>query len=126
MSRNGRNVRTVARRRPGVKIKAVSPNGRLLVFDWFARGTWMKRLGGSPRHPHRPHQLGSSTARYLVFSPDGRRIAGAFENTSSEVAPFSTLFSIDVATGRTHFVGETWEAEESGQVKKSIGARIAW
>lgn len=126
MRRNGKNVRPIVRRRLGAQVKAVSPNGRLLVFEIFNRGTWRKRLAGPTRRSLRPHRLTSMASEYLVFSPDGRRVAGAFDNTSSEVAPFSALFSLNVLTGRTRYEGETWEAEEPGPVQTSVGSRIAW
>jgi Tol biopolymer transport system component len=126
MRRNGKNVRPLVRRRAGAEVKAVSPNGRLLVFEVFARGTWRKRLFGPTSRSLRSHRLTNETAGDLVFSPDGRRVAGAFINNSSEVAPFSVLSSLDVFSGRSRYEGESWEAEEPGPVQTSVGSRIAW
>jgi Tol biopolymer transport system component len=126
MRRNGRNVRSIVNERSGAEVKAVSPDGRLLVFEVLGRGTWRKRLVGPTRRSLRPHRLTTLTSDYLVFSPDGRRVAGAFTNNSSEVAPFSVLFSLDVVTGRSHYEGETWESEAPGPVQTSIGPRLGW
>lgn len=126
MRRNGTRVRALITWKPrsGGQIKAVSPNGRLLVFS--TTGTWVKRLVGPTRRSLRPRRLATWTAEHLVFSPDGRMIAGAFANNSSEVAPFFVLSSIDVFTGRGQSLGESWEPEEPGPVQTSIGPRIAW
>jgi Tol biopolymer transport system component len=126
MRRDGSDTRVVLAGRLGTPIQAVSPNGRLLVFGLLARGTWRKRLIGPTPRSLRPHRLTATNSEYLVFSPDGRRIAGAFTNTSSEVAPFSYLSSIDVFTGRGRGEGETWEAEAPGPVQTSVDPRIAW
>lgn len=126
MRRDGTQARAVLSWRRGVNVKAVAPNGRLLVFSALANGTWIKRLAGPTRRSLRPRRLAGWTAEHLVFSPDGHRIAGAFANTSSEVAPFYVLSSIDVFTGVSRGEGETWEPEETGPVQKGVGSRIAW
>lgn len=127
MRRNGTHMRAVLTWKPRFEagIQAVSPNGRLLVFSTPARGTWVKRLVGPTKRSLRPHRFEGETAEYLVFSPDSRRVAGAFANTSSEVSPFFGLFWINVFTGFGQGLGESWEPEE-GPIQKSIGPRIAW
>lgn len=126
MRRDGSDARAVLAGRLGAPIQAVSPNGRLLIFGLLARGTWRKRLVGPTPRSLRPHRLAATHSEYLVFSPDGRRVAGAFTNTSSEVSPFSSLLSVDIKTGRTRYEGETWEAEAPGSVQTSVDPRIAW
>jgi hypothetical protein len=126
MRRDGSGAKAILSWRLGAPIQAVSPNGRMLVFGLLARGVWKKRLVGPTPRSLRPHRLTRTNSEYLVFSPDGRRVAGAFTNTSSEVAPFSSLFSVDVRTGRDRFEGESWEAEEPGPVQTSVDPRIAW
>lgn len=123
MRRDGSGIRSVLSSRVGAAVQAVSPDGRLLVFSIRNRGTWKKRLVGPTR---RSRRLDRSASGYLVFSPDGRRVAGAFTNTSSEVSPFASLYSIDVTNGRSRYEGETWEAEAPGPVQTSVGPRIAW
>lgn len=126
MRRDGRGARASVSWRVGADIQAVSPNGRLLVFSSLARGTWRKRLIGPTRRSLRPRRFDRYSAGHLVFSPDGRRVAGTFVNTSSEVSPFYVLESIDVFTGVGHFYGESGEAEEPGPVYKGIGSVIGW
>jgi hypothetical protein len=126
MRRNGTRVRAVLTWKPRFegRIQAVSPNGRLLVFS--TTGTWVKRLVGPTRRSLRPRRLAGWTAEHLVFSPDGRMVAGAFANNSSEVAPFYVLSSIDVFTGFDQALGESWEPEEPGPIQTSVSSRIAW
>jgi dipeptidyl aminopeptidase/acylaminoacyl peptidase len=124
--RDGTRARAVLSWRVGASTQAVSPNGRMLVFSSPARGTWVKGLVGPTRRSLRPRRLAGWTAEHLVFSPDGRRVAGAFCNTSSEVAPFYVLSSIDVFTSFSQSEGESWEPEETGPVQTSVGSRIAW
>lgn len=126
MRRNGTRVRAVLTWKSRFQglIQTVSPNGRLLVFS--TTGTWVKRLVGPTRRSLRPRRLDSFTSDYLVFSSDGRRVAGGFTNTSSEVSPFSSLASINVFTGLIRYEGESWEAEEPGPVQTSVGSVIAW
>ena len=128
MRRNGTRVRAVLASKPRFvePIKAVSPNGRLLVFSASSGGTWVKRLVGPTRRSLRPRRLAGWTAEHLVFSPDGRRIAGAFENTSSEISPFYVLTSINLRTGISQGEGESWEPEETGPTQTSVGSLIAW
>ncbi|HEX6456314.1 MAG TPA: hypothetical protein VF009_07325 [Solirubrobacterales bacterium] len=126
--RNGTRVRAVLtwKSRFEARVQAVSPNGRLLVFSTLTHGTWVKRMVGPTRRSLRPRRLDVETAEQLVFSPDGRMVAGAFANASSEVAPFFVLSSINVFTGRSRSEGESWEAEEPGPVQTSVGSRISW
>jgi Tol biopolymer transport system component len=123
MRRDGSEVKPVVRRRSNSRVGAVSPDGRLLLFN--SNGIWKKRLlpaGGWSR----ARRLASTSSENLVFSPDGRRVAGTFANTSSEVSPFYFLSSIDVFTGRSHRAVETWESEEPGPVQTSIGPVLGW
>jgi dipeptidyl aminopeptidase/acylaminoacyl peptidase len=126
MRRNGTRVKAVLTWKSRFQglIQAVSPNGRLLVLS--TTGTWVKRLVGPTRRSLRPRRLAGWTAEHLVFSPDGRMVAGAFANNSSEVAPFYVLSSIDVFTGFGQAVGESWEPEEPGPIQTSVGSWIAW
>jgi hypothetical protein len=125
MRRDGTAARSLLAWRVGADVQAVSPNGRLLVFSSPARGTWRKRLVGSGRSL-RPHRFARFSADHLVFSPDGRRVVGTFVNTSSEVAPYYGLSSIDVFTGASHSYGESGEDEEPGPVHKGIGPVVGW
>lgn len=126
MHRDGSGVRALVSWRVGADLQAVSPKGSLLVFSSIARGTWRKRLVGPTRRSLRPHRFATYSADPVVFSPDGRRVAGTFVNTSSEVSPFYVLSSIDVFTGDSHYYGESGEAEEPGPVHKGIGSVIGW
>jgi Tol biopolymer transport system component len=121
--RYGGKARPLVRRKSNSRVGAVSPDGRLLLFN--SNGLWKKRLLPSG-HWLRAHRLYSSASENLVFSPDGRRVAGTFANTSSEVAPFYLLTSIDVATGIGQGAIETWEREEPGPVQTSIGPALGW
>ncbi len=123
MRRDGSDIKPLVRRKGNSRVGAVSPNGRLLLFN--SNGLWKKRLlpsGGWSR----AQRLYSSGSENLVFSPDGRRVAGTFANTSSEVSPFYFLSSIDVFTGIGQGGVESWESEEPGPVQTSIGPVISW
>jgi dipeptidyl aminopeptidase/acylaminoacyl peptidase len=126
MRRNGTRVSAVLTWKPRLRacIQAVSPNGRLLVFS--TRGTWVKPLVGPTWRSLRPRRIYSESAEHLVFSPDGHMVAGAFANTSSEVAPFFVLSSINIFTGFGQGVEESWEPEEPGPIQKSVSSWIAW
>lgn len=123
MRRDGSHVKPLVRRKGNSRVGAVSPDGRLLLFN--SHGLWKKRLLPSG-HWSRAHRLDSQGSENLVFSPDGRRVAGTFVNTSSEVSPFYVLASIDVATGISQGAIESGEAEEPGPVQKSIGPVLGW
>lgn len=123
MRRDGSDVEPLVRRESNSRIGAVSPDGRLLLFN--SNGIWKKRLLRSGSWS-RAHRLTSGGSENLVFSPDGRRVAGTFANTSSEVSPFYVLTSIDVSTGLGQGAIETWEAEEPNPVQTSIGPVLGW
>jgi Tol biopolymer transport system component len=123
MRRDGSDVKPLVRRKGNSRVGAVSPDGRLLLFN--SNGIWKKRLLRSGSWS-RAHRLTSGGSENLVFSPDGRRVAGTFANTSSEVSPFYLLTSIDVSTGRGQGAVETWEAEEPNPVQTSIGPVLGW
>jgi len=123
MRRDGSDVTPLVRRKSNSRVGAVSPDGRLLLFN--SNSLWKKRLLSSGRWS-RAHRLYSSGSENLVFSPDGRRVAGTFANTSSEVSPFYLLMSIDVATGIGQGAIETWEREEPGPVQTSVGSVLGW
>ncbi|HXQ88972.1 MAG TPA: hypothetical protein VN733_04965 [Solirubrobacterales bacterium] len=123
MRRNGTGVKLALKRRVEVDLQAVSPNGRVLVYSSPARGTWTKYLVGRSLPPHR---LSRNSSEYLTFSPDGHRVAGAFVNNGSEIAPIYTLSSVDVFTGASRFEGESWELEEGGPVQTSVDSVIGW
>lgn len=124
MRRDGSDVKPLVRRKSNSRVGAVSPNGRLLLFNSNG-GIWKKRLlpSGSWSRARRLYSQGSEN---LVFSPDGRRVAGTFANTSSEVSPFYVLSSIDVSTGVGQGAVETWEPEEPGPVQTAIGPVLGW
>ena len=112
---------SVARRaRVGANVVAVSPNGRLLLFN--DRDLWAKRLVHAGGGSSRPRLIRQGGGDNLVFSPDGRRIAGIF------MAPgaFFNLSSIDLVTGDSRSEGEVFEPEAPGPVQTSIGRIIAW
>lgn len=117
---NGSGVRVLVARKRGANISAVSPNGRLLLFSG-PRGMWAQRLvrsgGGS-----RPHLLSRPGGSYLVFSPDGRRVAGIFMSSGAIFG----LRSIDVRTGASRGEGEVFELEAPGPVQTNIDGFIAW
>jgi hypothetical protein len=123
MRRDGSEVEPLVRRKSNSRVGAVSPNGRLLLFN--SNGIWKKRLlrAGSWSRAHRLYPQDSEN---LVFSPDGRRVAGTFASTSSEVSPFYVLSSIDLSTGIGQGAVETWEREEPGPVQTSIGPVLGW
>ncbi|HVD37269.1 MAG TPA: hypothetical protein VNC15_00385 [Solirubrobacterales bacterium] len=121
--RYGGKTRPLVSRKGNSRVGAVSPDGRLLLFN--SNGIWKKRLLSSGSWT-RPHRLSSQSSENLVFSPDGRRVAGTFANTSSEVSPFYLLTSIDVSTGIGQGAIETWEREEPGPVQTSIGPVLGW
>jgi Tol biopolymer transport system component len=123
MRRDGSDVEPLVRRKSNSRVGAVSPDGRLLLFN--SNGLWKKRLLRSGSWS-RAHRLASGGSENLVFSPDGRRVAGTFVNTSSEVSPFYLLTSIDVSTGIGQGAIETWEAEEPNPVQTSIGPVLGW
>jgi Tol biopolymer transport system component len=123
MRRDGSRVEPLVRRKANSRVGAVSPDGRLLLFN--SNGIWKKRLLRSGSWS-RAHRLTSGGSENLVFSPDGRRVAGTFANTSSEVSPFYVLTSIDVATGLGEGAIESWEAEEPNPVQRSIGPILGW
>lgn len=122
MRRDGSDVKPLVRRKSNSRIGAVSPDGRMLLFD--SNGLWKKRLLPSGIWS-RAHRLPSSGSENLVFSPDGRRVAGTFANTSSEVSPFYILASISVSTGVGQEAIESWEPEE-GSRQTSIGLVLGW
>lgn len=126
MRRDGTGAKSLLSGKAGVAVQAVSPNGRLLVFSSRGGGTWRKRLVGPTRRSLRPHRFAGWSADHLVFSPDGRRVAGAFANTSSEVSPFYVLTSIDVFSGVGGRSLETWEAEAPDPVQTAIGSVVGW
>ncbi|HWO83245.1 MAG TPA: hypothetical protein VNM38_05575 [Solirubrobacterales bacterium] len=121
--RYGGKARLLVRRKSNSRVGAVSPDGRLLLFN--SNGIWKKRLLSSGSWA-RAHRLSSQSSENLVFAPDGRRVAGTFANTSSEVSPFYLLTSIDVSTGIGQGAIETWEREEPGPVQTSIGSVLGW
>jgi Tol biopolymer transport system component len=122
MRRDGSDVRPLVRRKGDSRVGAVSPNGRLLLFN--CKGLWKKRLLPSGRWS-RARRLDSAGSENLVFSPDGRRVAGTFANTSSEVSPFYFLATINVVTGRGEGGLEWWEPEE-GSRQTGIGSVLGW
>jgi Tol biopolymer transport system component len=123
MRRDGSEVEPLVRRKGNSRVGAVSPDGRLLLFN--SNGLWKKRLLPTGSWS-RAHRLYPQESENLVFSPDGRRVAGTFASTSSEVSPFYVLSSIDVSTGIGQGAVETWEAEEPGSVQTGIGPVLGW
>jgi Tol biopolymer transport system component len=121
--RYGGKARPLVRRKSNSRVGAVSPDGRLLLFN--SNGIWKKRLLRSGSWS-RARRLTSGGSENLVFSPNGRRVAGTFANTSSEVSPFYVLTSIDVSTGLGQGAIESWEAEEPNPVQTSIGSVLGW
>jgi hypothetical protein len=123
MHRDGSDVKLLVGRKSNSRVGAVSPNGRLLLFN--SNGIWKKRLLVTGSWS-RAHRLYPQVSENLVFSPDGREVAGTFASTSSEVSPFYVLSSLDVSTGIGQGAVETWEAEEPGPVQTSIGSVLGW
>jgi Tol biopolymer transport system component len=122
MRRDGSDLMPLVRRKANSRVGAVSPDGLLLLFN--SSGLWKKRLLPSGVWS-RARRLYSAGSENLVFSPDGRRVAGTFTNTSSEVSPFHVLSSIDVSTGLGQVAIESWEPEE-GSRQTSIGPVLGW
>jgi len=122
MRPGGSGVRALFARRPQATIAAVSPDGRTLVFNRFARGLWAKRLVGSARRSTRPYRLHDRGEEDLVFSPDGQRVAGLFTSYGTVVS----LRSIDVRTGSSRSEGEVFELEAPSPVQTSIDRTLAW
>jgi Tol biopolymer transport system component len=122
MRRDGTGTMILVARRARVSanVVAVSPNGRLLLFS--DRGLWVESLSRSADGRSRPRLLQRRGGADLVFSPDGRRVAGIFMSSG---AIFS-LSSIDVRTGRGRSEGEVFEPEAPGPLQTSIGRIIAW
>ena len=108
--------------RLGVTISAVSPSGRLLLFTSLARGLWAKSLVRSSSGSARSRLLIKNEVKGLVFSSDGRRVAGIFTYPGL----FYGLVSLSVRTGASRNEGETWEPEAPGSMQTSIGPEIAW
>jgi len=123
MRRDGSDVMPLVRRKSNSRVGAVSPDGRLLLFN--SNGLWKKRLLPSGSWS-RARGLYSGSSENLVFSPDGRKVAGTFVSTSSEVSPFYVLLSMDVSTGVGRGAIESGEAEEPGPVQKSVYSLLAW
>jgi Tol biopolymer transport system component len=121
MRRDGTGAAILVARKPGETIGAVSPNGRLLLFSRFGRGLWVKRLVGSGERT-RPHPLYDRAGGGLVFSPDGRRVAGLFISSEGVIS----LRSINIRTGSSRNEGEVFELEASGPVQTYIDGSIAW
>ena len=108
-----------------MSVAAVSPNGRLLLLNRAHDGVWATRLVSSGKGWSRPTRLTDSNSDNLVFSPDGRRVAGTFFYPRGWGC-CSLLASINVHTGRSRDEGERWESEPPGPVHTSIGLTIAW
>lgn len=122
MRSDGSDVKPLVRRKSNSRVGAVSPDGRLLLFN--SNGIWKKRWLPSGSWS-RAHRLYPGSSENLVFSPDGHRVAGTFTNTSSEVSPFHVLFSIDVSSGLGQVAIESWEPEE-GSRHTAIGPVLGW
>jgi hypothetical protein len=123
MHRNGAGADVVVARKPGATVAAISPNGRLLLFEVSRRGLWVKRLVPSGDGAwSRASRLSREGSDNLVFSPDGRRVAGTFLYPGG----FHGLRSIDVLSGDSRGEGEIFEPEAPGPVQTSIGRTIAW
>ena len=122
MRRDGSDVKPLVRRKSNSRVGAVSPDGRLLLFN--SNGIWKKRLLPSGSWS-RALRFYPGSSENLVFSSDGRKVAGTFTNTSSEVSPFHVLFSVDVSTGLGQGAIESWEPEE-GPRQTSIGLVLGW
>jgi Tol biopolymer transport system component len=123
MRRDGSDVHPLVKRKINSRVGAVSPDGRLLLFN--SNGIWKKRLLASGAWSH-AHPLHVGDSENLVFSPDGRRVAGTFANTSSEISPFYVLATIDVSTGFGTGAIESWEPEEPGPVQTGVGSVLGW
>lgn len=105
-----------------VTISGVSPNGRLLLFSSLARGLWARSLVQPSAGFARSRLLVKDEVKGLVFSPDGRRVAGIFTYPGL----FYGLVSLSIRTGASKGEGETWEPEAPGSMQTSIGPDIAW
>ncbi len=116
MRRNGAGVGVAVARGRGATIRAVSPNGRLLLFSDY-HGLWAKRLSPMARQSIPARKLGIGGASSLVFSPDGRRFAYLFYFDEQ-----ISLDSIDVLSGERTIEGEVHNLESG----TSIDPRIAW
>jgi dipeptidyl aminopeptidase/acylaminoacyl peptidase len=120
MHRDGTRTATLVTRRRSANVVAVSPDGGLLLFN--DRDLWAKQLVRSSGGSSQARLIRRGGGDNLVFSPNGRRIAGIF------MAPgaFFHLSSIDLATGVSRGEGEVFEPEAPGPVQTSIGGIIAW
>ncbi|HWT91206.1 MAG TPA: hypothetical protein VN179_08830 [Solirubrobacterales bacterium] len=119
MRRDGTDVRRLVAREPGTFIRAVSPNGRLLIFaSAGTRGLWKKPLVAEGRRSTRARRFTKTGggASYMVFSSDGRRVA---------YVSF-WLISLDLATGRQRLEGDRRELEAPGSPQGLIGPVISW
>jgi dipeptidyl aminopeptidase/acylaminoacyl peptidase len=118
MRRNGSRVRLSVARQPGARIGAVSADGRLLVFS--SHGLWTKRLAAHRSFPARNLKVGVGGIRYMVLSPDHRKVAFLFYFDEQY-----SLSSVDLRSGEFNIEGEVYNADDR-PVWTRIDPRIAW
>lgn len=116
------SVRTTSAFGSGAHFLEASPTGPVVAFVSERSGShqiWTSTLQGSDAREITHDVYG---AGWPAWSPDATRIAFAGYGTGSR----PTLFTVDVASGRTHRILPTSEDEARGPAWSPDGTRIAY